>query len=307
MDNFREWLSDNLRYILLGLVILLLLVAVFFGIRAISSKVSSAQEDTVQSGQGNTKDTAEEQITEADTEEITPSATVTPATSDELIKDADAKLTTLIEDYYTALGNKDIDGIKAVVDGLDAAEEAKITGDEYIASYSDVEVYSESGLEEGTYVVYAVYTYRFNGIDADVPGLSQLYVKSDEDGELYIAAQEQDEATETFLNENMNQSDVKALIEQVRTNYNSALADNEELQEFVNNLGVGTSSAASAEDGSEITVRADCNVRKEPDSEAEILGKLGEGETVVKTGVDGDWIKIEYDGQDGYVRSDLFE
>lgn len=29
LDNFREWLSDNLRYILLGLAILLALVLLF--------------------------------------------------------------------------------------------------------------------------------------------------------------------------------------------------------------------------------------------------------------------------------------
>ena len=36
LDNFREWLSDNLRYILLGLAILVVLVVLFFGIRHLS-------------------------------------------------------------------------------------------------------------------------------------------------------------------------------------------------------------------------------------------------------------------------------
>ena len=36
MDNFREWLSDNLRYILLGLAVLLVVVIAFFAIRLIS-------------------------------------------------------------------------------------------------------------------------------------------------------------------------------------------------------------------------------------------------------------------------------
>ena len=30
LDNFREWLSDNLRYILLGLAILAVLLLLFF-------------------------------------------------------------------------------------------------------------------------------------------------------------------------------------------------------------------------------------------------------------------------------------
>ena len=35
LDNFREWLSDNLRYILLGLAILAVLLILFFGGRAL--------------------------------------------------------------------------------------------------------------------------------------------------------------------------------------------------------------------------------------------------------------------------------
>ena len=34
MDNFREWLSDNLRYFMLGGVILIIVAVLFFSIRA---------------------------------------------------------------------------------------------------------------------------------------------------------------------------------------------------------------------------------------------------------------------------------
>ena len=44
MDNFREWLSDNLRYILLGLFIILALAVIFLGIRFLSSRVGSDDE-----------------------------------------------------------------------------------------------------------------------------------------------------------------------------------------------------------------------------------------------------------------------
>lgn len=40
LDNFREWLSDNLRYILLGLAILLALVLLFFGVKALTGGFS---------------------------------------------------------------------------------------------------------------------------------------------------------------------------------------------------------------------------------------------------------------------------
>ena len=43
LDNFREWLSDNLRYILLGLAILIVLVILFFGIKAITGGFSDKE------------------------------------------------------------------------------------------------------------------------------------------------------------------------------------------------------------------------------------------------------------------------
>ena len=39
MDDFREWLSDNLRYIMLGLGIVLVLAILFFGIRFLTNKL----------------------------------------------------------------------------------------------------------------------------------------------------------------------------------------------------------------------------------------------------------------------------
>ena len=57
MDNFREWLSDNLRYFMLGGAILLIVAVLFFGVRACvgSGKgTSDKEQNTVQdNSQGN--------------------------------------------------------------------------------------------------------------------------------------------------------------------------------------------------------------------------------------------------------------
>ena len=57
MDNFREWLSDNLRYFMLGGAILVIVAVLFFGIRAcVGSGKGASDEDqkTVQdNSQGN--------------------------------------------------------------------------------------------------------------------------------------------------------------------------------------------------------------------------------------------------------------
>ncbi len=50
-----------------------------------------------------------------------------------------------------------------------------------------------------------------------------------------------------------------------------------------------------------------CNVRAEANSDSEIIGGLDEGDSGSKTGQEGDWIQIEYEGQTGYVYSGLLQ
>ena len=308
MDNFREWLSDNLRYILLGLFIILALAVIFLGIRFLSSRVGSDDETAQVQQEASDEEIKEDASADAAANEPTaaPEGTVAPEKVP-LEKEAYPEVTTVIQTYYTALGNKDTAGIKSVVDSLDATEEAKITKDPYIEDYGDVETYTVEGPSEGTYVVYARYTYKFKDIDTAVPGLSQLYVCTDEDGKLYIATREQDQQTQEYIENTLDLQEVQELREEVEADYETALESDENLRDFIENIGVGTSKAASAAEGDQLTVKSDCNVRSEPSEEGEILGKLGEGQQVTKMGSEGDWIEITYEEQTGYVRSDLFE
>ena len=308
MDNFREWLSDNLRYILLGLFIILALAVIFLGIRFLSSRVGSDDETAQVQQEASDDEIKEDASADAAANEptVAPEGTVAPEKVP-LEKEAYPEVTTVIQTYYTALGNKDTAGIKSVVDSLDATEEAKITKDPYIEDYGDVETYTVEGPSEGTYVVFARYTYKFKDIDTAVPGLSQLYVCTDEDGKLYIATREQDQQTQEYIENTLDLQEVQELREEVEADYETALESDENLRDFIENIGVGTSKAASAAEGDQLTVKSDCNVRSEPSEEGEILGKLGEGQQVTKMGSEGDWIEITYEEQTGYVRSDLFE
>ena len=62
-----------------------------------------------------------------------------------------------------------------------------------------------------------------------------------------------------------------------------------------------------AEVGSVVTVKSNCNVRAEASVDSEKLGELTAGQQVTKTGSEGDWIQIDFEGQTGYVRGDLFQ
>ena len=78
LDDFREWLSDYLRYFMLGGAILLVLLLLFFGIRA-CVRFRGGSEETVQSQTEQTtasvEDTASAQTEAGDTTDQTAAGT----------------------------------------------------------------------------------------------------------------------------------------------------------------------------------------------------------------------------------------
>ena len=66
MDNFREWLSDNLRYFMLGGVILIIVAVLFFSIRACTGSgkgTSDGEQTTAQdNSQGNDPSSPEDKV-----------------------------------------------------------------------------------------------------------------------------------------------------------------------------------------------------------------------------------------------------
>ena len=52
MDNFREWVSDNLRYIMLICAIAIVFIGIFFGVRAITGRMSAGNSGAENTGAG---------------------------------------------------------------------------------------------------------------------------------------------------------------------------------------------------------------------------------------------------------------
>ena len=304
MDDFREWLSDNLRYFMLGFGILAVVLILFFGVRFISSKF------------GNQKTTEPKQETQQETETPTPTqeAEETPATTaepettpaaGELELNAYPQVNALIEKYYAALTGKDVQSLKELVDELDPSDESAITNSQYIEGYSNIQVYTKKGMTDTSYVVFAAYDHKYVGYDT-LPGISYLYVDTKEDGSLYIVADPNEEQL-AYISEQLEDAKVQELLNSTQASYDEKLASDEALSKYLSELGVEGSAAMEAAEGAQITVKSNCNIRKEASQDAESIGKLVGGQTVTKTGEDGDWIKIEFEGQTGYVRGDMFQ
>ena len=155
MDNFREWLSDNLRYILLGLAVILLLIIAFFAIKLVR-------------GIGSPKTSEPE--TQAVTETVTEAAK--DDSENKLVKEtADSELQQLVEQYYTAVAAQDYDTLQSISESFTDEDKKKVENASAIESYNNIAVYSKKGLTDGTYIVYAYCDAKITGIETTAPRL----------------------------------------------------------------------------------------------------------------------------------------
>ena len=298
LDNFREWLSDNLRYILLGLAILIVLVLLFFGIKALTSVFSKDDEPKTQ---------AEEPVESSDNAEK-------EETQDEkkdeniLQKNAYPEVNSLIDSFYTAWGQKNVEQMKELTDSFDATDEAKVSNASYIENYSNVTVYTKQGLTEDSFVVFVSYDLKFTDVETAAPGLSQLYVMKNDEDRFIIHNDDSNEEINAYMAEVTQDADVQSLITEVETRLNEAMDADPELKAFEEQLGEESNLAVVADDGAMLTVKEDCNFRREASTDAEVLDLLSAGTQVKKVtnGPEG-WIEVEYEGQTGYISDTLLQ
>ena len=299
LDDFREWLSDNLRYILLGLAILAVLLILFFGGRALY-RVFSGGSDREKQHTEQEKNTSEDAEAEEEEEEA--------ADTNALEKDAYPEVNALIESFYAAWGQKDADAMKELTDNFSSTDEAKVVNATYIESYGNIQVYTKKGLDENSYVVFTSYDLKFQGVDTPAPGLSELYVMKDSNGNWRIHNDESDQDVQECIEKTRQEEDVQELIAQEEERYDQAVESSEELKNYLAQLGEETNTALMADDGEMLTAAEDCNVRADANASSEILGRLQAGDQVKKLENAGDsWIKVEYNGQEAYVHGDLLQ
>lgn len=231
-NRFREWLSDNLRYLLLGLGILVVVIAIFFGVWFLTSSMNKNKD----SGNKGGETTPTPTMTQAPDEDTTSKSKEENDDSATLKKDDNAEITVLMNQYYTALGGKNIDVLKSIVDNLSEEEQASIEAETNIEGYNDIASYTFTGQQEGTYVVIVSFNSKYKDIDTVAPGLSQMYVYTNKEGKLVIAAEIEDEAVNTYMKDIQNQPEVKTLIQETQDAYEAARASDAKLDALITSV-----------------------------------------------------------------------
>ena len=283
-DKIREWISDNLRYMLLIGAILLIVAAVLLIVHLVSPKNDgkSSGGTVTSSSTGNNVPDKKTQVkadSKADSEDSTgissdvsdsandssadasstdtasaPDAEAEPTSELEAADDTSntentdntavsfaadnvPEVSTVLEQYYTALGARDINGLFAVTDNLTAEEQAQIEAESDVESYGDVKAYTISGPSDGTYIAFVSSICKYLGINQTLPMLSEYYLYTTEDGSLKIMDDtDSDAAVTEAMKAALENEEVKNLIEQVQNDYQNALDADASLRAYVESI-----------------------------------------------------------------------
>lgn len=283
-DKIREWISDNLRYMLLIGAILLIVAAVLLIVHLVSPKNDgkSSGGTVTSSSIGNNVPDKKTQVkadSKADSEDSTgissdvsdsandssadasstdtasaPDAEAEPTSEPEAADDTSntentdntavsfaadnvPEVSTVLEQYYTALGARNINGLFAVTDNLTAEEQAQIEAESDVESYGDVKAYTISGPNDGTYIAFVSSRCKYLGINQTLPMLSEYYLYTTEDGSLKIMDDTDNDAAVTeAMKAALENEEVKNLIEQVQNDYQNALDADASLRAYVESI-----------------------------------------------------------------------
>lgn len=268
----------------------------------------------------------------AETESVVETAEIT-VPEEALEKDVYPEVNNLVKRYYQALVEGDLDTIKSIKNYTDAEEELKIVKkSEFIEGYPALTVYTKKGPEEGSYIAYVQYEVKFVGHEGTAPGLNTLYICTNEEGNLYINANELEESVVEYLKTISVQNDVVDLFNIVQVAYNDVKTENEELSAFLdelpNLLAEAVSEAMEEQEALEaasepevaavepevqvvvtkVKTTAVVNVRSSDSIEADKLGKTSNGQILelIEERVNG-WSKVKFDGKEGFIKSEYLE
>lgn len=147
-----------------------------------------------------------------------------------LEKDAYEDVNTIVRQYYDYMSSGDMEGLATVVDEINDDERNRILGSQgLVEGYQNISCYTKKGLEEGSHVVFVCYDLKFQQIETPAPGLSPLYVYTNEEGNLCIMKKEPSKELTAYVEEIADGEDVKALREEVKQRYEEAKATDEAL------------------------------------------------------------------------------
>ena len=326
IDDFftlvKEWIVDYSRIILPGILLAAICITLIIALNA-RNQVEAASV------------TAMEVLEETSTSVVEVEET-------EFEENEYPEINSLIGFYYEALQAADIDALSDLQSNMTDTEILRLQAmSPYIDHYDNLSIYTKPGPFLDTYIVYAYVDIYLVDCEVATPGLQAFYVCKDEEDFYYINNGELSEEESEYIKNISEQADVVNLKNTVNVNYNNLLEENEDIRNYWAKLSVDIDTSVGDKLAEEAMVQQIIdeqealenpteeepeeedmfvptilkgktndlvNVRKSASSEADKIGMANKGDTytVYEVMLNG-WTSIDYEGKEGYIRSDFID
>lgn len=223
IDTIVTFCKNNTRYVSAGVLTVILIVVL--AVTAVNNGKSEGKEEEQQ-----------EQVADA---------------QDAYEVNENEELNSLIGKYYELYAAGNVDELATIATPFSDMEKSYVqmmSG--YVESYNNIDCYTKRGLEKDSYMVSATYEMKLSGVEATVPGMEFFYVRTKEDGTLYIdnvygtfnsemKELETDPEVMALIEKFNDASDVKELVADFQSRYTQAIEQDENLRNMVNTVTAG--------------------------------------------------------------------
>lgn len=253
-----------------------------------------------------------------------------------LEENAVAAVNILMEKYYAALADGDIDTLSELRNYIPDLEKIRIEKkSSYIERYENIVCYTKAGLIEDSYLVYVYNEAKIKDIETAAPALNTYVVYQNESGEYYIYEGDLDDNAYNYFHELSQQDDVTNLCNIVQAKYNEAIEQDEQLKEFMDEFPqlikaeaakelAEQQQAEAKEDETQEETEAQEETASEPQvkvtevettdtvnvrsSDSETADKIGKAEKGMRLPLlekkENGWSKVEFEGKEAFIKSE---
>lgn len=226
-DSLNEFVKDNFKCVICGSAIGVLAIALIIALAFDRSGKDLSGDAKVHTSGNITKDVLQE-------------------TDDKAIVE-------LVNNYFTALTEGDLNKLSEIMDSVDgiSADTLKAEG-EYIEEYKNVKCYVKDGLNKNEYVVYVYYENKILNIDTLAPGAIILYIKKDASSNEYkIQSNINDEKISKYIKKLSKEKDIINFNKEVDDKLDKACLEDPDLKALRDALISSGNKETSSEGGSD--------------------------------------------------------
>ena len=220
----REWVSDNLRYILIAVAALIVALIVIFAVKASNDKKTANPEAGTAAVSATSSET-EWQKGPTTTITVTPSAqgaSQQAETAASGYPSLDVPGTVIT--YLDAVADGDVDTASAYSEDLDKGTIAVIEAGHPFSEFNHIYVYEYPGAKSGEYVALTTFDYTERATGKTYPGVGAYYLITGTDGIIRMASDKTTAENQAVIEEVVNKPEAQQIIANVNEAYKAVEA-----------------------------------------------------------------------------------